>query len=461
MGGLLDFLVGLTRPWAYVAVGVLTTLEASAFVGLVIPGETALLIGGFIASQGRADLLDMCIIAALGAIIGDSIGYEIGRHLGPSLRNSRLGRRIGPRWDRTTDYLQRKGGRAIFFGRFVGVLRALVPTVAGMSEMPYRTFLPWNALGGLIWGPSFVLLGYLAGNSFRTVEHYAGRASLVVFAALIGIGLVVWAARKVSRRESAVRSWIDRRLDRPWIHAFRKRYAGPLAVVEQRLSPSGVYGLSLTVSLLVLIAAGWGFASVLQDVLARDELFNVDGRVVLFFAAHRSESITAILKVVDLLGNNIALGVVIAASAVFGWRVTRNRTWFAFPIVSMVGVIAVVNVLGRLTRQPRPPQSLAIIAAHGPSFPAGHVAATVVAFGSAALIAASVYGWTVKVTAVTGAIVATGLVALADLYLGVHWLTDVIGGATLGALWLLASFTLLKILGTPIEVSKRDAVALH
>src|SRR5581483_7663687 len=115
-------LANLASPWAYVLVGALALLEASAFVGLVVPGETALLVGGFVAYQGRADLWLMMAVAAVGAIVGDSIGYEVGRHLGPALRRSLLGLRVGEqRWARAEAYVERRGGRAVFLGRFVGV----------------------------------------------------------------------------------------------------------------------------------------------------------------------------------------------------------------------------------------------------------------------------------------------------------------------------------------------------
>jgi len=147
--GLLDWLAELASPWGYIIVGTLALLEASAMIGLLVPGEAALLVGGFLASQQRADLKVMMVVAAVGAIFGDSVGYEIGKHLGPSLRRSRLGQWVGEeRWARAEDYLAHHGGRAVFFGRFIGVLRAMVPTIAGLSRMPYRTFLPWNALGG-------------------------------------------------------------------------------------------------------------------------------------------------------------------------------------------------------------------------------------------------------------------------------------------------------------------------
>ena len=164
----LDSLSSLAGPAAYLVVAALAALEASAFVGLFIPGELALLTGGYIAQQGHANLAIMMAVAAAGAIVGDSVGYEIGRHFGPTLQRSRLGRKVGEeRWLRAEAYLEAKGGRAVFAGRFVGVLRALVPAVAGATRMPYRRFLVWNAAGALIWAPGTVLAGYAAGSSYR------------------------------------------------------------------------------------------------------------------------------------------------------------------------------------------------------------------------------------------------------------------------------------------------------
>ena len=122
-------------PWGYVILFTLCLLEASAFVGLFVPGETALLIAGVLAQEGKLSLA-LCIVSAVvGAILGDSLGYEIGRHLGPRLRSSWFGRKVGDhRWDRAHEYVHRRGGLAIFFGRFIGVLRAVVAAIAGDSR---------------------------------------------------------------------------------------------------------------------------------------------------------------------------------------------------------------------------------------------------------------------------------------------------------------------------------------
>src|SRR5918996_1676252 len=174
-------LLELASPWAYLIIGALAAAEASAFVGLFIPGEAAMLLGGVLVFQGRLSLGWMLVAGCLGAVAGDSIGFEIGRHFGPRLERSRLGRHIGQdRWERARAYVRRRGGRAIFFGRFVGVLRALVPAVAGTAGIPYKTFFAFNVAGGVIWASAFILLGVAAGGSYRIVEAWAGRASLVL-----------------------------------------------------------------------------------------------------------------------------------------------------------------------------------------------------------------------------------------------------------------------------------------
>lgn len=202
MGSVLHAISGLSSPWAYVLIAALACAESAAFVGLVIPGETALLLGGFLAATGRVSLTTMIVAAAVGAIVGDSAGYEIGRQVGPAVRRSRLGRRIGEsRWARAEAYLARHGGRAVFLGRWVGLLRALVPTLAGMTRLPFRTFLAYNVAGGLTWAPTFVLLGYAAGDSYQQLHRLVGRASLALACVLGVLVTVAWMARQRRRRQ--------------------------------------------------------------------------------------------------------------------------------------------------------------------------------------------------------------------------------------------------------------------
>ena len=207
VGDVLGFLQQLGAQlgaWFYLIAGGLVFAEAAVMVGLVLPGETALVVAGFAVQQGWIALWPMVAVAVGSAALGDSAGYEIGRRLGPALRSTRLGRRVGDeRWRRTDTFLRRHGGRAVLLGRFTAVLRALTPGMAGMARMPYlRTFLPWNAAGAVIWGAGCVLLGYGFSASLATISRVLtyGPLVLIALAAAVLILLRVRKKRSPSRR---------------------------------------------------------------------------------------------------------------------------------------------------------------------------------------------------------------------------------------------------------------------
>jgi membrane-associated protein len=203
--------------WLYLISGGLAFAEAAILVGLVLPGEIALLVAGYFCHEGVLSLPIMLVVAVFCAIAGDSVGYEFGRWFGPRLRESRVGRFVGAsRWDKADAFLHRHGGKAVLLGRSIALLRALVPSMAGMARMRYRTFLPWNALGGLLWGSACVLLGYTFAASLHTVERYLtwGPIPIVV----IVVAVVVFREvrkRRAERAEAAAEDASDPVPDQP------------------------------------------------------------------------------------------------------------------------------------------------------------------------------------------------------------------------------------------------------
>jgi membrane-associated protein len=179
--------------WLYLIAGFLAFAEAAIMVGLVFPGETALLVAGFAAHQGWIGLGPMLSVAIVAAVAGDSVGYQLGRHYGPALRATRLGRHVGPaRWASADGFLHRHGGKAILLGRFTALLRALTPGLAGMARMPYlRTFLPWNIAGAILWGAGVVLLGYSFSAALPTLHRYLTYSPVLLIATVIAAVLAV------------------------------------------------------------------------------------------------------------------------------------------------------------------------------------------------------------------------------------------------------------------------------
>lgn len=196
MSGLLDRLLNVAPLWVYLLVAVLVFAEDALFIGFVIPGETAVLLGGVAASRGHVHLGLLIGLVVGAAIVGDTVGYEVGRVLGPRILELRILDKRRRRLDDAQDFLRRRGGSAVFLGRFVAFFRAVMPALAGASRMRYRRFLAFNAAGGAVWGAGFTILGFLAGNSYRTVEKTVGRGTALAAAAIIIIALVVWRIRK-------------------------------------------------------------------------------------------------------------------------------------------------------------------------------------------------------------------------------------------------------------------------
>jgi undecaprenyl-diphosphatase len=191
MGHVLEGILGLP-PWLALAlVFLLPALEASAFVGVVLPGEIGVILGGVLANQHKLPLTVVLIAAIAGAVIGDSIGYWVGKRYGETLLSKIPNRILKPEHvTRAEETIRNFGGKAVFLGRFTAALRALVPGMAGMSKLHYGRFLAWNFLGGLIWAAAFVILGYLAGSQYQRLEHYANLIGLALLVA-IAVFLVV------------------------------------------------------------------------------------------------------------------------------------------------------------------------------------------------------------------------------------------------------------------------------
>ncbi len=195
---LLQPLLSLHGWPAYLLVGLLVFAEAAVMLGFVFPGETAAILGGVLASKGGVNLEAILAVVVVCAIVGDSVGYAVGERWGPSLLQLGPLRKRQKGLDAALDQLNRRGPVAVFVARFSAFLRAVVPGLAGLSSMHYRTFLAANAAGGLCWGVLYVLLGYFVGQS---VEKVTGIASDVVLG-LILVLIVVLVVRH-RRKENA------------------------------------------------------------------------------------------------------------------------------------------------------------------------------------------------------------------------------------------------------------------
>ena len=280
-------------PWTYLVVGILAFLETGAFVGLVAPGETTVIVGGVIAGQGEISLLVLIGVVWACAVAGDLASYTAGRKLGRAwlLRHGERLKITEDRLHKVEEFFERRGGTTILVGRFIGFVRALAPFIAGTSNMPLRRFLPYDVLGAGLWAATFSTLGYVFWQSFDRLTSYVSRglfAFSTVVVVVAGIVFLIQLNRDPERREQ-VRAWLEEREDRPgWRPVVRLagpawRVVGrPAAMVADlgarfgwnRLTP-GNLGLELT-TLLALLAVGGFTFFVCGDIAAEAGVPRID-----------------------------------------------------------------------------------------------------------------------------------------------------------------------------------------
>ena len=203
MSGLVHQILGLPGWLVLLLAGLIVFAEDALFVGFVLPGETAAFLAGAAAKIGHASLAGVVIVVIVAAVVGDTVGYEIGRVAGPRVLRLRLFDKRRGRLDDAQDFLARRGGSAVFLGRWVAFFRAVMPFLAGSSGMHYPKFLAYNAAGGLAWGATVALLGYAAGASYAQVEKTFGRDAAFVVLGIAVVAIAVWRVRKHYRERHA------------------------------------------------------------------------------------------------------------------------------------------------------------------------------------------------------------------------------------------------------------------
>src|SRR5262245_39427069 len=221
-----DLSQGLGK-WTYLLVGGLAFLETGAFVGLIAPGEFTVMLGGAVAGQGDISLPLILAITWFCAFAGDSLSFMLGARLGRGflVRHGRRFRISDERVAQVDDYFSRHGGKTILIGRFIGLVRALAPFVAGSSRMRYAEFAPYSILGTGLWSTGLILAGYFASQSLDTVSKIVGQGLLVfglLVALIVGVVVLYRFLRKPENRRRLVAGMERRRALRPLLALGRR-----------------------------------------------------------------------------------------------------------------------------------------------------------------------------------------------------------------------------------------------
>ena len=362
----------------------LALAESLAVVGLAVPGAALMIAAGALVALGALDFWPTLLLAVAGAIAGDGISYWIGRRYRERLRAMWPLRRH-PAWlARGEDYFHRHGGKSIFFGRFVGPVRPIIPLVAGMLGMRPASFYTVNVLSALAWAPAYLLSGMAFGASLALAGQVAGRlvATLLLLAAL---AFLVWFAvrglfRVLRPRAARMAEWSLTRLDR--LPLARKLLGG-------LLDPAQPEPKALLVMGALLIGSAWLFLGILEDVVSGDPLVRADQGLHQFMQGLRTPWGDRIMVLLTELGDGVVIAWV--AASVLAWLLWRRSWRAAMYWVAAVacGQLAVTLLKGVLQR-PRPLFGDGG-AFFGYAFPSGHATMSMVVYGFLAVLVARIF----------------------------------------------------------------------
>lgn len=445
--------------WTYLLVGVLAFLETGAFVGLIAPGETAMMLGGVVAGQGEINVITLIAIAWAAAVAGDCASYVLGQRLGREFLVKH-----GPRFQITPERLEQvetffanHGGKAIFIGRFVGIVRAVAPFLAGSGRMPFRRFLPYDVLGAGLWATTFIMIGYVFWQSFGRVLKIAKEGALGLGIAITVVVGIVWLVRwlRVAENRAVLEQRIDAALDRPGLRVLRPvvRWAqGPLRFFIGRLTP-GQLGLELTTLLAIAAVGSFAFFGY-WIVLAGGETSALDQPANDFAVKLQHTTVTDIAEVLTVFGAPWLMEPLCVLVALV--LLLRRRVLEAAVVAIGMGLtVAFVQIAKHSVDRARPGNAL--VDAAGSAYPSGHAAYAMAWIALAVVAVRVVPALRGRWWLVVAAIVLAALVGATRLYLRVHWLSDVLGGEGAAAM----SFSAVAVLALIVAFVRQNDAPEH
>lgn len=451
---LLEDVSNTLGAWTYLLVGVFAFAETGAFVGLIVPGETVMLLGGAVAGQGAIDVYLLIAIAWFSAWLGDTTSFFVGRRLGRDFV-LRHGPRFGighERFERVEDYFSRHGGKTIFVGRFVSLVRAFAPFIAGSSGMRYRDFVPYSILGTGLWATAHILVGYFFSRSIDTAARYAGRGAFLLATTIVVVAGAVFLVRRLRVEENrrAAVAWMERHAATRWLVVLARRFQPELRFLWERVTPGGTFGLEFTTLMAILSVAGFVLVSYATILGADPGPTPGDMTAADVAEALRGGWLVDVAKIVTALGSS---ALVLSLAAVCAAALAARRRWAELGVLVAGMAIAVLGVheLKDVVDRPRPAGGL--VETSGASFPSGHAAySTFYVWLAVTIVMRLRPGMARGAAVVATGIALTALIGLSRIYLGVHYLSDVNGGWALGA----AAFSLCAAVALVISTVRHN-----
>lgn len=420
---------------AYYMVFLISLSESLALVGLLVPGTVIMFCIGAIVSSGSLKLLPVLLLAMIGAVVGDGISFWLGYHYKERLANIRPFSLFPGMLGKGEAFFHRHGGKSVLFGRFVGPVRPVIPVVAGMLGMRPLRFGVVNVLSAIGWALVYILPGVFFGASLALAKTVSTRLAILVLIFVAAIWGLVWISRKAlyllgSKGSSAIAA-MKRRImaepspNRTILRPFKQLLAFMI------FSEQGDELLSAFLTLL-LFAAGWGFWSVLHAVMAKDTLVVADVAVYHFLQSLRTPWADSAFVTITELGDSF-VNIGLFCAVLFVLILERCRRAAFFWTLAALGGLAAVQLLKLAIHLPRPASIYDGVSAY--TFPSAHTTMNVVLYGFLAILVVKQTNAAWRRRLFSGVVLFAFVTGFSRLYLGAHWLSDVLGGCFIGIIW--------------------------
>lgn len=417
--------------WAVILVFLIAFGEALLIIGLFVPSTAVLVGAGILVGSGHLPFWPVFLATAIGAIAGDQVSYWAGRFFGEHLKNLWPLNRFPQLVVRGEDFVRSHGGKSIALGRFVPGVKAVVPGIVGMLGMSQLYFITVNVSSGLVWTAAHVLPGILIGQGLALAGELSGHLGLVLLELLVILAVAGWLIRLFA---AGMSPYLDHVLGR--ISAWAKtRDSRSLHRFGRAVAPENPRSLLIIFFVAMLVLALIGFIVLLTGMVSRNAISNADVSLFNLMREIRNAPADELMIPLTMLGDGIVLTAMVAV--IVGWLMWRKawRAAIASTAIFLGGKLFAM-LLKYAIHRPRPLE--AYVGSEVFSFPSGHATMAAITFGILAVLASHAMNrWSRSlVYATCGVIVIT--IAYSRLYLGVHWLSDVLGGLMFGGVMVAA-----------------------
>jgi len=427
-------------------------LETVIGIGWIFPGSTIILLMGALAAKGYFDLGDLIIFAIIGATIGDNINYSIGKKYGKSILKNGLWFIKASHFKKGEKFFKKYGSLSVFIGRFIPSLKETIPFIVGIFGMKRFSFMFWNILGAIGWGLSWILPGYFFAQSLEIAKRWQTRTGF--FITIVIVSLIIIYILKIiivkngknfiSLLLSMWKSTKEAIIENPLIEKFTTKHKTFFSFLQKRLDNNNFYGLPLTLLSLSLLYLLSLLGGIIEDIISSQSIVYIDVKIENLLAIFRNSELIKFFSWITIFGIWQIVTIFVIATIIILWILKKQK--YILPLLLSIFGSETFTFIGKeVFHRARP--TVALYKVNSFSFPSGHATIAVSFYGFLTyMMIRETKKWKNKINILFLGFILITLIGFSRLYLGVHYLSDVLGGYLVGGIWLIIGISITEYL---------------